>query len=102
MAGVDAELPADGGDVEDRATASLRDHGLRACLRQVKPCREVQIQDPPPLRLWVLLSRVHRGARSSADRVHDDVDLAEFLDRLFYPPPPLPPPPPLVPPHLTS
>src|SRR5258708_26083449 len=44
---------------------------------------EIQVENALPLGIWILLSRVQRGACTSTDRVHEDVYPPERVYRLL-------------------
>ena len=80
--GIDAELPAHGGQVEDAAAVAGRDHRAHRRLGRQERRPQVQVDDAIPFGLGVVLGGVERRAGAAADRVHEDVEPPEAPDRL--------------------
>jgi argininosuccinate lyase len=82
---VDAELAADGRDVEDAPAVAGRDHRPRGRLREQELRAEVQVEDPVPVLLGVLLGRMERLAGAAADEFLAATDIADLLVRRGVP-----------------
>ena len=82
VAGVDAELAADAGDVQHAAAVAGLDHVPRRGLGHEQVAAQVEVHDPVPLVLGIFLGRVQGGAGAAADGVDHDVDAAKVVGGL--------------------
>ena len=74
VAGVDAQLPANRGDVDDAPTIALLHHLADRGLGRQKCAADVELHDPVPVVAWILLGIMQHVSGAAADGIDDDVD----------------------------